>query len=135
MNLKLKHIELFEEKVLGSKKPSIFYPIFELKEVAEKAASFNNYQEGIDLINSHLKNNAWKIVDALNNIKTLPGGHFGNNQFMINIYSLLFPFIEKWGKEALSKELSNDIELDNDDDIETKDDDLSFDFDDIEIDD
>ncbi len=58
---------------------------------------------------------------------------------MINIYSLLLPFIEKWGKELLNKNLSSEIELNKIDDVEMGDSDsdinLDFDADDIEIDD
>ena len=137
MNRTLKHIKIFEEIIPDSKKSGIFAPIFKLKEVAEEAASFNDYQKGIDMINDHLKNHAWDIREALDDIKNLPSNHSGNHKIMINIYSLLLPFIEKWGKELLNKKLSSEIELNKIDDIETGDSDIDLDFDadDIEIDD
>ena len=141
MTQNLKHIKVFEEAVLNSNKPSVFTPLFKLKEVAEEAASFDDYRKGIIMIQNHLKNNESQIANALNAIEKLPG-LFGNRKYMINVYSLMFPFIERWASDILNKELSNDIELDKDSniDIKSKDSedsnlDLDLDLGDIEIDD
>ena len=139
MNQNLKHIKVFEEAVLNSDKSGIFMPLLKLKEVAEEATSFDDYRKGIAMIQNHLKNNESQIANALNAIEKLPG-LFGNRKYMINVYSLMFPFIKKWANEILNKELSNDIELDKDSNIDIKSEDsedsnLDLDLGDIEIDD
>ena len=111
MNTCLKHIKLFEEILSDSKKSGIFTPLFKLKEVAEQAASLNDYQKGINMINIHLKENSLAISSALNTISKLPGF---SRRSMINVYSLMNPFIERWGSEMIDKETSSNIELDTD---------------------
>jgi hypothetical protein len=134
MNQNLKHIQLFEEMVSNSNESGIFTPLIKLKEVVEQATSFNDYQKGITTINTYLSNNDEDIASSLDAISKLPG--FGNSK-MINVYSLMFPFIEKWGSEMIDKDISSNIELDTDqiEINEPKSDLDDIDLGDIEIDD
>jgi len=127
MNQNLKHILLFEEMISNSNESGIFTPLIKLKEVAEQATSFNDYQKGIDTINTYLSNNDEAITSSLDAISKLPVFRYSK---MINIYSLIFPFIKKWGSEIIDKEISSNIELDVNQ-IEVSE--PEFDLDDIDL--
>ena len=135
MNKNFKHIKIFEEIVSNSNESGIFKPLFKLKEVAEQAASLNDYQKGISMIQNYLKDNSLEITGSLYSLERLPS-NFGSGRYMINIYHLMLPFIERWKSDILDKELSNDIELNIGDigDIENIED-TDLDLSDIEIDD
>ena len=109
MNLKHKHIEIFESK-----------------KIAIQAATMDNYVDGARLINDFLQKNHNDIVNSMKLVKT-------DNTRSLYIEDLLYPFYNRFGKDILDSTL-DDLDTGNDNYVDDIPSDDAQEYDDLEID-
>jgi hypothetical protein len=105
----LKHLKIFEEHEpsahTASPEGRDFSSLSNIKDVAIKAASLDNVEDAISMLQNYIDKNESEIKNSM----------YILNRFSapIMFYSMMYPVIDKWGFDILNK---NSIEFDSEED-------------------
>ncbi len=96
----LKHLKIFEEHGPPAYTTSLeghdFSSLINIKDVATKAASLDNVEDAISMLQNYIDKNEKGIKESL----------YILNKFRapIMFYSMMYPVIDKWGFDILNKD-------------------------------